>query len=223
MAPEKLLYSSEFAEFISEVNAEEAKLQTTLPDLSTSEELDAISLSFKEDEKTSVSEPVVVAATENAVEELEKSKDLIALADESYKKQKYDDSIRNYKEALKINPSDEITLLKIGNVYKIKNDEVNAISFYKKAIFVNPVYADGWFNLGLVYANQKNVEESKKCFSHVISLNPEYAYAYYALGLAYEAENNMDEAVKNYELFLKYTKDSKAAGDVQAKLKTIKK
>ena len=77
---------------------------------------------------------------------------------------KYDESLKNYKDALVLNPSDEVTLLKIGNVYKLKNDEKNAIDFYKKSIFVNPEYADGWFNLGLVYANENDVSESKKCF-----------------------------------------------------------
>ena len=117
---------------------------------------------------------------------------------------------------MKINPSDEVTLLKIGNVYKIKNDDANAINFYKKAIFVNPVYADGWFNLGLVYAGQKKVEDSKNCFNKVISINLEYAYAYYALGLAYESEKNTAEALKNYE-------DSKVVNQVKDKIKNMTK
>ena len=199
-----------------------------MPNLSTSDELDAISLTLSEEEKPAVNltNSVQTAAEETKVNnttDLEKSKELITLGDDSYKKHKYDDSIKNYKAALKINPSDEVTLLKIGNVYKLKNDEKNAVDFYKKAIFVNPAYADGWFNLGLVYANQKNVEESKKCFQHVISLNPEYAYAYYALGLAYETEKNKTDALKNYELFLKYNKDTKVSNDVEQKIKTLQK
>ena len=311
MAPDNTAYSNEFAEFIAEINAVEAEQNKNkeLPTLSTSEELDEITLSIGEDSKTSatVTHPAVAATAEttttaaataaetgagtvtaaasltdnktdttarpavstekqdlqeeidtesdtaaaketsvstetttkptnspanvatsastdtNAVSELEKSKSLIAIADENYKKQKYDDSIKNYKEALKINPSDEVTLLKIGNVYKIKNDDTNAIDFYKKAIFVNPAYADGWFNLGLVYAGQKKVEDSKKCFNKVVSLNPEYAYAYYALGLAYESEKNTQEALKNYELFVKYGKDSKTVNQVKDKIKNMTK
>ena len=226
--PEKTAYSNEFAEFIAEVNKVEEAQQKGLPNLSTSDELDAISLTLSEEEKPAVNltNSVQAAAEETKVNnttDLEKSKELITLGDDSYKKHKYDDSIKNYKAALKINPSDEVTLLKIGNVYKLKNDEKNAVDFYKKAIFVNPAYADGWFNLGLVYANQKNVEESKKCFQHVISLNPEYAYAYYALGLAYETEKNTTDALKNYELFLKYNKDTKVSNDVEQKIKTLQK
>ncbi|MFQ8625480.1 MAG: hypothetical protein ACLSA2_02875 [Candidatus Gastranaerophilaceae bacterium] len=36
---------------------------------------------------------------------------MIAIGDENYKKKNYDVSIRNYQDALKINPSDEVTLL----------------------------------------------------------------------------------------------------------------
>ena len=95
------------------------------------------------------------------------------------------------------------------------------MDYYKKSVFVNPSYADGWFNLGLVYASQKDVAGSKKCFERVITIDPQYAYAYYALGLAYETEKNKEEAVKNYNLFLKYTKDQNAIQDVQDKLKKL--
>lgn len=88
--------------------------------------------------------------------------------------------MKNYQAALKLNPNDEETLLKIGNVYKLQNDNTNALDFYKKAIFVKPDYADGWFNLGLVYANDNDIKNSKKCFEKVISINPKYAYSYYA-------------------------------------------
>lgn len=56
-------------------------------------------------------------------DKLSKNKEFIALADASYKQKNYEDSIKNYQEALKLNPSDEITLLKIGNIYKLKDDE----------------------------------------------------------------------------------------------------
>ena len=221
MDPEKTLYSTELAEFIAEMNS---KTSSEKPAVQSDPDVPASAVSIQRPADETLPEIVVSDNTEavNKEADLQKNKDLIALADENYKKKNYDTSILNYKEALKLNPSDEVTLLKIGNVYKLKNDETNAIDFYKKAIFVNPSYADGWFNLGLVYASQKNVSESKKCFERVVSLDADYAYAYYALALAYETENNKKEAVKNYELFLKYNKDPNQIKTVEEKIKSLK-
>ena len=239
MEPEKTLYSSELAEFIAEMNSktatsvspetpaaqntQEIKVEPVKTPAASSETASAGGAdSMAKAADGSLPEIVVADNQVNKEADMQKNKDLIALADENYKKKNYDTSILNYKEALKINPSDEVTLLKIGNVYKLKDDEKNAIDFYKKAIFVNPSYADGWFNLGLVYASQKNVAESKKCFERVIKLETDYAYAYYALALAYETENNKEEAVKNYELFLKYNKDPEQVKTVEEKIKSLK-
>ena len=200
MNPEKVEYSNEFAEFISEINS-------------------------VKDDKTSSNGEIQSIVISDGVQEVnsQTNKDFIAKGDDFYKAKKYDESLKNYKDALVLNPSDEVTLLKIGNVYKLKNDEKNAIDFYKKSIFVNPEYADGWFNLGLVYANENDVSESKKCFQKAISIDKEYAYAYYALAVAYEKEKNNADAIKNYELFLKYNKDQSAVEAVQTRIKSLKK
>ena len=150
-------------------------------------------------------------------------KEFIAKGDENYKKQDYDASIINYKAALELNPSDEVTLLKLGNIYKIKNDNKNAINFYKKSIVVNPNYADGWFNLGLVYANEENNGKAKECFHRVIALNPNYSYAYYALGLAYDQDGDKKEALNNYKIFLTQNKDENTAKVVRQKIQNLEK
>jgi len=171
-------------------------------------------------ENKEVKEVVEIKAPEA---DLTKSKDLVAVGDENYKSKNFDAALLNYQHALKINPSDEVTLLKIGNIYKMKKDNKNAGNFYKKAIFVNPDYADGWFNLGLVQANEDNIPEAKKSFTKVIQLNPEYAYAYFALAIAAETENNKGEALKNYKEFLKYNKDAANVAQVQEKIKKLEK
>ena len=200
MSPDRIEYSKEFAEFISDTNKSEVKIS---------------------DNSTGIQE---VFLTMNSAEDDEKAnKDLISAGDENYKNKNYDVSIKNYHDALKINPSDEVTLLKLGNIYKIKNDSKNAINFYKKSIVVNPNYSDGWFNLGLVYAGNKDNNKAKECFHRVISLNPNYGYAYYALGLAYEQDGNEKEALNNYKIFLTHNKDEATAKSIQEKIKQLEK
>lgn len=196
MAPDKQEYSEEFAEFISATNQPQTAESIG--------EIKQITLSV---------EP----------ENSDKYKDLVAKGDENYNNKSYDESLKNYQEALKLNPSDEVTLLKTGNVYKLKNDNKNAINFYKKAIVVNPSYSDGWFNLGLVYANEGNNSKAKECFHRVIGLNPNYGYAYYALALAYEQDGNNKEALNNYKIFLTHNKDEAVADTIRQKIKELEK
>ena len=213
MSPEKIQYSNEYAEFISMTQKATDIKSTDVPNSTAGKntaDIKEISLSMD-------------SAKAGEVADSEQNKNLIAIGDENYKKKNYDVAIHNYQDALKINPSDDVTLLKIGNIYKLKNDNKNALNFYKKSIIVNPNYADGWFNLGLVYANEKNNNKAKECFHRVTTLNPNYSYAYYALGLAYEQDNNKKEALNNYKIFLTQTKDEDLANVVQQKIKNLEK
>lgn len=205
MSPDKVEYSNAFAEFIS-----------------TSHKTSDVKISDTSNIMTDVvltMESVKVAEDDDA----KQNKDLILKGDENYKSKNYDISIKNYQDALKLKPSDEVTLLKIGNIYKIKNDNKNAINYYKKAIVVNPNYTDSWFNLGLAYASEKNNNKAKECFYRVISLNPNYAYAYYALATAYEQDGNNKEALNNYKIFLTHNKDEATAKTVQEKISQLEK
>ena len=205
--PEKALYSSEYGDFISALYSQQPVVSATGDD-----DLPEIALNSDGD----------IQQTQKPAD-MSKNKDLIALGDENYRKKDFDLAIQNYQEALTINPSDEVTLLKIGNIYGMKNDNKTAAEFYKRAIVVKPDYADGWFNLGLAYANEKNYSEAKNSFSKVIEINPQYAYAYYALAIAYETENNKPEALKYYKLFLQYNKDADNVAQVQEKIRSLEK
>lgn len=202
MAPDKVEYSNEFADFIS-----------------SSSKQSEVKISSKTADDFEIKEVTLAVEPENTAD----YKSLVASGDENYKSKNYDVSITNYQEALKIQPSDEVTLLKLGNIYRMKNDNKNAINYYKKSIVVNPNYSDGWFNLGLVYANEANNNKAKECFHRVVTLNPNYGYAYYALAIAYEQEGNIKEALNNYKIFLTQNQDETIAKTVREKISTLEK
>ena len=200
--PEKTLYSNEYGEFIAALYNQNTEVADDLPEISLSDDGQLVN---------------------NNPDLLKKNKDLILLGDENYRKKDYEEALKNYQSALDINPSDEVTLLKMGNIYKLKNDNKNAAEFYKRSIVVKPDYTDGWFNLGLVYANENNITEAKNSFNRVIEADPQYAYAYYALAIAAETEKNKTEALKNYKLFLQYNKDLANVSQVQDRIKSLEK
>ena len=154
---------------------------------------------------------------------IKQNEDFIAEGDKNFKNNNFDTAVKYYQDALQLVPNDEITLLKIGNIYKMKEENTKAINYYQKAIIVNPDYTDGWFNLGLAYANENNFIESQKSFERVISLDHDYnlGYAYYALGRALELQGKTNEAIKNYKLFTKYNNDKDMINTVQDQIKQL--
>ena len=222
--PEKTVYSAEYSEFISSLYKPQVTVQQTQ---NGKEELPSINLTIDEVEKTpaTTNEVKTQAKTETSSVIAKQNEELILAGDKNYKTNKYDAAVQNYQEALQLIPNDAVTLLKLGNIYKLKNDNTKAVNYYQKAIIVNPDYTDGWFNLGLAYANENNLIESQKSFEKVISLDSDYnsGYAYYALGLALEQQGKTDDAIKNYKLFTKHNDDKNLINTVQAKIKQLQK
>lgn len=214
--PDKTLYSAEYSDFISSMY----KPQVEVKQGDTSE-LPTINLSMNENEPPVTKENKNQNKTSDVA--VKKSEDFIAQGDKNYTNNNYDAAIKNYQDALQLVPDDAETLLKLGNIYKMKEDNTKAINFYQKAIIVNPDYTDGWFNLGLAYANENNLIESQKSFERVIEIDENYnnGYAYYALGMAFEHQGKKAEAVKNYKTFIKHNNDKELINTVQGMIKKL--
>lgn len=231
--PDKTAYSAEYSEFISSLYKPKVTVQQTQG--ANKGDLPSINLTIDEVDKT----PATTTATSDTKAKAQKTEtvtpsasavskqneELIASGDKNYKSNNYDAAVQNYQDALQLVPNDAVTLLKLGNIYKLKEDNTKAVNYYQKSIIVNPDYTDGWFNLGLAYANENNLIESQKSFEKVISLDSNYnfGYAYYALGLALEQQGKTEEAIKNYKLFTKYNNDKNMINTVQTKIKQLQK
>lgn len=223
--PEKTVYSAEYSEFISDLYSKSVEVNPS----GNSSDLPSINLSVNSPQETPKEtqkpKPTQTTQPKPATSDVavRKSQDFIAQGDKNYKESNYDAAVKNYQEALQLVPNDAVTLLKIGNIYKMKEDNTKAINFYQKSIIVNPEYTDGWFNLGLAYANENNLIESQKSFEKVIEIDPDYnsGYAYYALGMAFEHQGKKAEAVKNYKTFIKHNNDKDLKNTVEEMIKKL--
>ena len=146
---------------------------------------------------------------------------LVQKGDEAYKQQKYNQAVDFYSKAVIFNPSDELVMLKIANIYKLLGKHDKAIDFYDKIILVNPDSNDAYFNKRLVFANQKKYDDAIKCFEKVLELSPEYPYAYYSLGMAYELKNIPDKAIEYYTLYMGIESDVKMVSMVSERIKQL--
>ncbi len=230
--PDKTAYSAEYSEFISSLYKPKVNVQQTQG--TNKEDLPSINLTIDDVDKTPAVNSNEIKTNTQATESpvtptvsvvSKQNEELISEGDKNYKNNNYDAAVQNYQEALQLVPNDAVTLLKLGNIYKLKEDNTKAVNYYQKSIIVNPDYTDGWFNLGLAYANENNLIESQKSFEKVISLDSNYnfGYAYYALGLALEQQGKTEDAIKNYKLFIKYNNDKNMIDTVETKIKQLQK
>lgn len=141
--------------------------------------------------------------------------------DDSYRKQRYEEALDFYTKAVVYNPSDSIIMLKIANIYRLKGDNVKAISYYDKILLIDNSNTDAYFNKGLVFANDKKYDDAIKCFEKVIELSPEYPYAYYSIAMAYELKDMPDKAIEYYLLYTGIESDEKMLDIVNKRIKQL--
>lgn len=65
------------------------------------------------------------------------------LANINFRMQEYDEAEKNIKSALSISPSNSDYWLTLGEIYRVKNDTLQAIRCYKKVQTFSPMYYDG--------------------------------------------------------------------------------
>ena len=114
-------------------------------------------------------------------------------------KSESDRAIRDYNEAIRLNPGYADAFANRGAAYARKRDYDRAIQDYDEAIRLNPRHADAFSNRGVVYARKKDYERAIQDYDEAIRLNPDHIGALYARGNAYRRRGDYDQAVRNYD------------------------
>jgi len=106
----------------------------------------------------------------------------------------YQDSIKNYSKAIKLNPNYFEAYNNIGVAYTSweKNDE--AIKSFDKAIKINPSYAEAYNNKGNALKEKGEHQLAAACHEKAIKLNPNYIEAITNLAIVYEIMGNFTKA-----------------------------
>ena len=115
---------------------------------------------------------------------------------------KWDDAIKCYKEAIRLDAHYPDPWSNLAVAYSTKQQVDMAIMALQTAIRIYPHYPEAYNNLGAFFLQKKEHDSARKCFNSAIKLRPYYGKAYMNLGRLCLAENNNDQA---YENFLKAT------------------
>jgi len=112
----------------------------------------------------------------------------------------YDEAIREYKEALRINPELAEAHLNLGIALKAKEDMEGAIREFREALKINPRYAEVHNILGvtLYLYTRGDMEGAIEEFREALRINPELAEAHTNLGILLKAKGDVEGAIREY-------------------------
>ena len=112
----------------------------------------------------------------------------------------YDNAIKAYCDAIKINPENAKSYCKCAMALWEKDYTEEAIVAYHKAIELNPDYAIAYNNLGVIYLDDiGNIKEAIELFEHAVENNSHYTLAYFNLGRAYAILKENTKAAKYFQ------------------------
>ncbi len=122
----------------------------------------------------------------------------VALSEEG----KVDESIKHYKQAIRLDRHYADPLSNIAVAYSMKGEIDKAIFALRGAINIFPNYAEAYNNLGTLLLKKKQYEEAERSLDMAIQIRPYYGKAFYNKGRLYLEQNKEEKA---WEYFKKAT------------------
>jgi tetratricopeptide (TPR) repeat protein len=108
------------------------------------------------------------------------------------------EAIREYKEAIGINPDYADAHSNLGKVLKDKDLLDDAILEYTEALRIDPDYADAHSNLGVAFRDKGMLDEAIQEYIKTLRIKPYHAEAHSNLGNALKDKGLLDEAIQEY-------------------------
>ena len=115
----------------------------------------------------------------------------------------YDDALKFYKKANKLDANNIQVLNNIGILYRDINQFENSLKYFNKAISLNDKVALTHNNLGTLYAFTKNLDNAEKYFKNSIKLDSNFLDAYLNLGSLYFDKFDFDPALYYFKKIIK--------------------
>jgi len=111
---------------------------------------------------------------------------------------KFEDAIKMFAEATKINSNYAEAFYNLGSVQKKLGRFQEAIENYKRAIQITPNYLDAHNNLGNIYKDLGLLNDAIESYEWAISYGPKYAIAHINLASIYSSYD-LEKALHHYQ------------------------
>ena len=109
-----------------------------------------------------------------------------------------------YDLALKQNPWDEKTQLRLGAIAEHKHDPKAALAFYTSAVGLQPDDPEACYDLGKLLFSMNELDRSEKLLVHAVQMDPTNANIHFRLATVYKRLGRDDEAKHEVEQYQKY-------------------
>ena len=126
----------------------------------------------------------------------------------------YDESARQYREALKIDSANDDVYGGLAASYEQLGRLDEAEQLYKQAISARPNYWATYNWLGLFYMEHARYDEAASLFSHVVALAPDSFTGYYNLGAVRILQGKYSDAVPLLERSISIRPTGNALSDL---------
>jgi tetratricopeptide (TPR) repeat protein len=131
---------------------------------------------------------LVIEGCSEMIDEAQQAPAILALAHNNrgvaYKaKGEYDLALKDYDEAILLNPNSASHYNNRGIIYRLKHDYDRAIADYDEAIWLKSDYIAALYNRALAYADKGEYDHALADFGVVLQFNAKNALVLYARGL----------------------------------------
>ncbi len=116
---------------------------------------------------------------------------------EALKNGNYDVAVKQFTDAIQINPSNEVAFIGRGRVRLAQADYDQAISDFNEALKLNPNNTDALLGRGNANLGKKALDAGLEDFSRVLN-QTKSAEAYYNRGRIHEYKNDFKQALEDY-------------------------
>lgn len=114
-----------------------------------------------------------------------------------------DTDLKNYLEVVKTNPNLTTAHYNLGVTLESRGDLDAAIRQYQRAIKINPGFISAHYNLGNALARKGDLDAAIKEFRNTLEINPTSFAAHNNLGTALEQQGDLEQAIEEFRFALK--------------------
>jgi Tfp pilus assembly protein PilF len=111
---------------------------------------------------------------------------------------------QEYRAALKENPQDEKSILRLAEIDEQKGNTQQSYEEYRKAVALQPGDADAKLGLAKMLMEMKKTDQAQKLLEETVQLEPTNATAHYRLGTLYRQLGSVQQSKQELELYKKY-------------------
>ena len=112
---------------------------------------------------------------------------------------RFDESVEDFQQALRLNPNHLLSLTNLGNAYRAQRRWNDARDILEKAVAISPDDAEANYSLGMALAQTDETTKAEEHLKRALKTRPDYPEALNNLGVLYVVTQRHDQAIANFE------------------------